>query len=138
MRVLIAPDKFRGTATAVEAAEALAAGGPGGIAGTRVRPGGRGRRAGSTPRQADLVVTGEGILDEQSFSPGRRSATWQRWPRTRTSPGQALVHPPGGRVVDLVAMFGRDLAVGHTLSCLRAAVRDHVLTGADLARPRPV
>ena len=114
MRALIAPDKFRGTATALEAAEALAAGVADAVCRAVVAP---------------LADGGEGTLAALAEDAG---VPWA------AVVGQALVYPPGGRVVDLVATFGRDRAKGHTSACLRAAARDYVLTGADLARSRPV
>ncbi|MGY1730467.1 glycerate kinase [Geodermatophilus sp. SYSU D01045] len=79
---------------------------------------------------ADLVVTGEGMLDEQSFE-GKVVGGVAALARAAGVPwaavvGRALVTPPDGRVVDLVATFGEDRALGETPSCLRAAARDHL------------
>ncbi|MGY1698162.1 glycerate kinase [Geodermatophilus sp. SYSU D00766] len=88
-------------------------------------------------RAADLVVTGEGMLDVQSFE-GKVVGGVAALARAAGVPwaavvGQALVDPPDGRVVDLVATFGRDRALGATSACLRTAGRDLVGPVTDRA-----
>ncbi|MGY1607893.1 glycerate kinase [Geodermatophilus sp. SYSU D00700] len=86
-------------------------------------------------RGADLVVTGEGMLDAQSFE-GKVVGGVAALARAAGVPwaavvGRALVDPPDGRVVDLVATYGREEAMGATAACLRAAARDHLGLAAD-------
>jgi glycerate kinase len=92
-------------------------------------------------RTADLVVTGEGLLDAQSFE-GKVVGGVAALARAAGVPwaavvGQALVDPPDGRVVDLVATFGRERALGATPACLRTAARDLVATGRTGSREAP-
>ena len=79
---------------------------------------------------ADLVMTGEGMLDAGSFDgkvvggvAALADAAGVPWCAVV---GTASVHPERGAVVDLVATFGRETALTRTLDCLRAAARDHL------------
>jgi glycerate kinase len=81
-------------------------------------------------READLVMTGEGLLDVQSFE-GKVVGSVAALATAAGVPwcavvGQAAVHPDGADVIDLVATFGRDAALTQTLHCLRTAARDHL------------
>jgi glycerate kinase len=81
-------------------------------------------------RDADLVMTGEGRLDAQSFD-GKVVGGVAALAAGAGVPwcavvGQADVQPEGGDVVDLVAAFGRDAALHRTLDCLRTAARDRL------------
>jgi glycerate kinase len=78
--------------------------------------------------RADLVLTGEGRLDAQSFDgkvvggvAALAAAAGVPWAAVV---GEASVRPPGGEVVDLVATFGRTAALTRTLDCLRIAARE--------------
>ena len=80
---------------------------------------------------ADLVMTGEGQLDAQSFDgkvvggvAALADAAGVPWVAVV---GQAAVQPPGGDVIDLVATFGLEEALGRTLGCLRTAARHHLM-----------
>jgi glycerate kinase len=84
----------------------------------------------SAVQDADLVMTGEGLLDEQSFA-GKVVGSVAALATEAGVPwcavvGQAVVHPDGADIVDLVATFGRDAALTRTLPCLRSAARDHL------------
>jgi glycerate kinase len=81
--------------------------------------------------EADLVMTGEGQLDDQSFE-GKVVGGVAALAAAAAVPwvavvGQAVVRPPDGDVVDLVATFGRQAALTRTLDCLRGASRDHLI-----------
>lgn len=79
-------------------------------------------------RAADLVMTGEGLLDEQSFDGkvvgGVAAAAADEGVPWCAVVGQALVRPPDAEVVDLVATVGRERALTATGPALRAAARD--------------
>jgi glycerate kinase len=79
---------------------------------------------------ADLVMTGEGRLDEQSFDGkvvgGVAALATEAGVPWCAVVGQAVVQPEDGTVVDLVTAFGQDAALHRTLTCLRAAARDHL------------
>jgi glycerate kinase len=85
---------------------------------------------------ADLVVTGEGFLDEQSFD-GKVVGGIVELASANDVPVLAVVGevvddvvlPPGLTVVSLVDRFGDERARGDTLACIEAAVAEH------LARP---
>jgi len=80
---------------------------------------------------ADLVMTGEGQLDAQSFDgkvvggaaalAGAAGVPWI------AVVGQASVPAPGGDVIDLATTFGLEDALGRTVDCLRTAARDHLM-----------
>ena len=78
---------------------------------------------------ADLVVTGEGYLDEQSFS-GKAVGGVVALAGAAGVPVVAVVGdadpdvetPPGVEVVSLVERFGRDRAMQDTAACLRDVV----------------
>lgn len=79
---------------------------------------------------ADLVMTGEGQLDAQSFDgkvvggvAALAAAAGVPWVAVV---GQASVQPDDGDVVDLTATFGLDEALTRTTTCLRTAARDHL------------
>jgi glycerate 2-kinase len=81
-------------------------------------------------RDVDLVLTGEGQLDEQSFDgkvvggvAALATAAGVPWCAVV---GAAAFRPPDADVVDLVARFGREAALTRTLDCLRTAARDHL------------
>ncbi len=85
---------------------------------------------------ADLAVTGEGFLDEQSFA-GKAVggvvdlATAAGVPVLAVA-GEVLddvVVPDGVEVVSLVERFGRDRAVGATLSCVGEVVAERLARG---------
>ncbi|HEV2766694.1 MAG TPA: glycerate kinase [Acidimicrobiales bacterium] len=85
---------------------------------------------------ADLAVAGEGFLDEQSFA-GKavggvvELATVAGVPVLAVA-GEVLpdvVVPEGVEVVSLVERFGRDRAVGATLSCVEEVVADRLARG---------
>ncbi|MDP9005323.1 MAG: glycerate kinase [Actinomycetota bacterium] len=86
--------------------------------------------------RADLVVTGEGFLDEQSFA-GKAVGGVVELAASLALPvlviaGEVLdgvVTPPSVTVISLVERFGRDRAVHHTLGCIEEAVAAH-LAGA--------
>jgi glycerate kinase len=73
---------------------------------------------------ADLVITGEGKLDEQSLHgkvpDGVLRAAKERGVRAAVLCGRAEVEAPGARVVSLVERFGEERAMGET----RAAVEE--------------
>jgi glycerate 2-kinase len=80
--------------------------------------------------EADLVITGEGMLDAGSFD-GKVVGGVAALAEAAGVPwcavvGTAAVRPERGTVVDLVATFGREAALTRTLACLRAAARDHL------------
>lgn len=82
---------------------------------------------------ADLVVTGEGLLDAASFQGkvvggvvGRAAALGIQ---TLVIVGQRDIDvtvPDGVTVVGLVERFGRDLAFSHTAECIEQVVREHL------------
>jgi glycerate kinase len=78
-------------------------------------------------READLVLTGEGLLDAQSFDGkvvgGVAQAAAEAAVPWCAVVGQAQLRPDGGEVVDLVATFGREEALTDTARCLRRAAR---------------
>jgi glycerate kinase len=81
---------------------------------------------------ADLVLTGEGRLDAQSFDgkvvggvaalAGEAGVPWCAVVGAVAEP--AAPCPAGGTIVDLVATFGREAALTRTAACLRTAARD--------------
>lgn len=82
---------------------------------------------------ADLVVTGEGFLDEQSFAGkavgGVADLAGSLGVATLVVAGEVLdgvVVPPGVTVVSLVECFGRDRALHETLGCIEDAVVAHL------------
>lgn len=82
---------------------------------------------------ADLVVTGEGFLDEQSFA-GKVVGGVHELAAAEGIPTLAVVGevvegvdlPDGLEVVSLVARFGHDRAHGDTLACIEEAVRERL------------
>lgn len=78
-------------------------------------------------RSADLVMTGEGLLDAQSFDGkvvgGVAEAAVAAGVPWCAVVGQAQVVPPEADVTDLVATFGREAALTETGRCLRLAAR---------------
>lgn len=79
---------------------------------------------------ADLVMTGEGRLDAQSFE-GKVVGGVAALAESAGVPwvavvGEACARPSGGDVVDLVATFGREAALNRTLDCLRTAAHAHL------------
>jgi glycerate 2-kinase len=82
---------------------------------------------------ADLVVTGEGFLDDQSFN-GKAVGGVVAVAQAAAVPvlvvaGEVLedAEIPGGvSVVSLVERYGRDRAMGDTLACIEDAVRHHL------------
>ena len=89
---------------------------------------------------ADLVVTGEGFLDEQSFD-GKVVGGIVDLASANHVPVLAVVGevvddvvlPDGLEVVSLVERFGDDRARTDTLACIEAAVTEH-LTGRTVQR----
>ncbi|MBW3581043.1 MAG: glycerate kinase [Actinobacteria bacterium] len=83
--------------------------------------------------RADLVVTGEGFLDEQSFA-GKAVGGVVELAASLALPvlviaGELLdgvVTPPSVTVISLVERFGRDRAVHDTLRCIEEAVAAHL------------
>jgi glycerate 2-kinase len=79
-------------------------------------------------RTADLVLTGEGLLDEQSFDGkvvgGVAGAAARAGIPWCAVVGAARVRPAGADVTDLVSRFGREAALTDTPRCLRIAARD--------------
>ena len=83
--------------------------------------------------EADLVVTGEGFLDDQSFD-GKAVGGVAELAASTGVPvlavaGEVLdgvVVPPGVEAVSLVARFGMDRAVRDTLTCVEEVVVDHL------------
>ncbi|MDP9074597.1 MAG: glycerate kinase, partial [Actinomycetota bacterium] len=87
---------------------------------------------------ADLVVTGEGLLDQQSFN-GKAIGGVLALAAEVGVPALVVVgeaedqldrHDPPGRPpvhwVSLVERFGRDRAMGDTLACIERAVADYL------------
>ena len=82
---------------------------------------------------ADLVVTGEGFLDEQSFA-GKVVGGVGELAAEAGVPVLAVVGevlpdvdlPPGMTVVSLVERFGAGAAKGDTAACVENAVREHL------------
>ncbi len=82
---------------------------------------------------ADLVVTGEGFLDDQSFA-GKAVGGVAELAASLSVPllvvaGEILegvVVPPSVTAISLVERFGRDRAVHDTLTCVREAVASHL------------
>jgi glycerate 2-kinase len=90
---------------------------------------------------ADLVVTGEGLLDEQSFH-GKSVGGVVSLARDLDVPvlvvtgdvdwGEVLGHemrPASVPYVSLVERFGRDRAMGDTLACITEVVAEHLAAG---------
>jgi len=77
---------------------------------------------------ADLVLTGEGRLDAQSFDGkvvgGVAALAGQAGVPWCAVVGTAAERPAGAAVLDLVATFGREAAMVRTAACLRTAARD--------------
>jgi glycerate 2-kinase len=86
-------------------------------------------------RGVDLVLTGEGLLDAQSFDGkvvgGVAAAADEAGLPWCAVVGQAAERPPGTVVTDLVATFGREAALTSTAQCLRIAARDLLQAHAD-------
>jgi glycerate kinase len=81
---------------------------------------------------ADLVVTGEGFLDEQSFH-GKAVGGVVELARQAGVPilvvaGEVLGEQPVP-FESLVARFGRDRALGEPLACIQEVVRRHLTEG---------
>ena len=82
---------------------------------------------------ADLVVTGEGFVDEQSFE-GKVVGGVLELADVASVPamvvaGELLVPvPPPARAVSLVERFGRDRAMADTAACVREVVAPFLLT----------
>ena len=82
---------------------------------------------------ADLVVTGEGFLDEQSFA-GKVVGGVAELAADTSVPVLAVVGevlegvavPPGVTVVSLVERFGHERARGQTAACVEAVVSAHL------------
>lgn len=82
---------------------------------------------------ADLVVTGEGLLDDQSFR-GKAVGGVVALGRELQVPVLVVVgdidHQGVGElpvpVVSLVDRFGRDRAMGDPLGCIRLVVAEHL------------
>ena len=81
--------------------------------------------------EADLVITGEGFLDEESFD-GKVVGGVVELGRELGTPVVAVVGESfdgaAGKVptVSLVERFGRERALGHTLACLQEAAADAI------------
>jgi glycerate kinase len=107
MRVLIAPDKFKGTLSAAEAARAIAAGW-------------RSRRPDDAVEQVPLADGGEGTLDVLLAALGGR----RRWTRVRGPLGEPVTAPYGlvGEEGSAEAIVESSLASG--LRLLAAGRRD--------------
>ena len=82
---------------------------------------------------ADLVITGEGYLDEQSFA-GKAVGGVAELAREAGVPALAIVGeaepgaevPPGLQVVSLVERFGNDRALTDVLGCVEAVVEERL------------
>ena len=87
---------------------------------------------------ADLVVTAEGFLDEQSFD-GKVVGGVHELASAEGVPVLAVVGevldgvtlPDGLQVISLVDRFGADAARTDTLRCIQEAVRDHLTEISD-------
>jgi glycerate kinase len=85
---------------------------------------------------ADLVVTAEGFLDEQSFD-GKVVGGVHELAQADGIPVLAVVGeivagvelPPGLTVISLVERYGDERARGDTLACIETAVADHLRAG---------
>ena len=92
---------------------------------------------------ADLVVTAEGFLDEQSFD-GKVVGGVHDLASSSGVPVLAVVGevvdsvevPDGLTVVSLVERFGEERARGETLACIEAAVSAHLAGSTDAYRSR--
>jgi glycerate 2-kinase len=77
---------------------------------------------------ADLVLTGEGRLDAQSFDGkvvgGVAAMAAEAGVPWCAVVGTAVEHPPDAPVLDLIATFGREAALTRTAACLRRAARE--------------
>jgi len=82
---------------------------------------------------ADLVVTGEGFVDEQSFQGKVVGGVLELAELNGVAPlviaGEILTPVPApARAVGLVERFGRERAMTDTVACVREVVRDELVT----------